>query len=155
MIIFFGLFIHSPLLAGSCVTGSILGLCTGMVFDAPPLALRDGIWGYNPALTACAVATFFKPTWQMFVLMVFASIMTQIAAAGMGKAVATAVYMPVATVPFCLAAVFLYLLHGKFMGIELADGTDERKKTDEEEAPDLEEDPKRDATRKDDCDTEL
>lgn len=117
VLIFIGLAVYEARLAVACVLGSMCGVFTALAMQADPTAVKDGIWGFNPALTACAVCTFCRPTKSMWALLVFSSVATQVLAAGMGRTCAEVFKIPSGTLPFCITATFVHRLIGNVSGI--------------------------------------
>lgn len=117
LLIIAGLAAQNCKLSGACVVGSALGLLTGMALGDLPTALRDGLCGYNPALTAAAVVVFFEPTKQSVVLIVLGSVFTQVLASGMNVPFGTALKVPDCTLPFCVAATLIFTLRDSVPGL--------------------------------------
>ncbi len=71
-IILVGIAIHSRIGAGMCLLGAIVGTAVAAIFGGPEGAIRDGLFGYNAALTAMALGGFFLVfTWRSFLYAIF------------------------------------------------------------------------------------
>jgi len=117
LLILIGLSVHDVKLATSCLTGSVVGLIVGLIFQAESSDIKAGLWGFNPALTAAAVYTFCAPSRQMCVFLVISACVTQILAASMARIFSTVLQIPIGTVPFCMVATFAFKLIGHLQGI--------------------------------------
>mmetsp|Transcript_96901 Transcript_96901/g.172482 ORF Transcript_96901/g.172482 Transcript_96901/m.172482 type:complete len:375 (+) Transcript_96901:127-1251(+) len=124
VILTLSLTVYSPLLSAFCLLGSLLGAATAAATQANPSHIASGLCGYNPALTACAVCTFFQPTKEVLVLLILSSTFTQILALGLSRA-AMMLKIPVGTLPFCIAATFTYMLLGQVRGCKTSQGNAE------------------------------
>lgn len=71
-LIVIGIAIHSRLAAGMALVGAVLAALVAVVFGGPEGAIRDGLFGYNAALTALALGGFFLVlTWRSFLYTLF------------------------------------------------------------------------------------
>ena len=76
-LIVLGIAIHSRIGAGMALIGAALAALVAVVFGAPEGAIRDGLFGYNAALTALALGGFFLVlTWQGFFYTLFGVVVT-------------------------------------------------------------------------------
>ncbi|MBN9580527.1 MAG: urea transporter [Afipia sp.] len=76
-IILAGIAIHSRVAAGMGLLGAIVGTATAAVFGGPEGAIRDGLFGYNSALTAMALGGFFLVlTWSSFFYALFGAVVS-------------------------------------------------------------------------------
>jgi len=103
-IILLGLALSSPITAILAAFGSALGCLFSMAMGTPLKPLTDGLYGYNPSLTAVAIGgMFFVPSIGSFLYATLACVMTTVlsaaTAAGLGP-----VGMPALTFPFTLAS---------------------------------------------------
>lgn len=74
-IILAGIAIHSRIGAGMCLLGAIVGTVVAAIFGGPEGAIRDGLFGYNSALTAMALGGFFLVfTWSSFFYAIFGAV---------------------------------------------------------------------------------
>jgi len=104
-------FVFSPCLAATGVLGSAIGTLTALIAcNVDQVGLVAGLHGYNPALTALAVAVFFVPTGQALVLGLGGAIATSVLSAGASAAFGGAFSSPVLTMPFCVVASFCFYL---------------------------------------------
>lgn len=76
-IIIVGMAINSRISAGMALLGAVVGTLIAVVFGGPEGAIRDGLFGYNSALTAIALGGFFLVmTWSSFFYAVFGAIIS-------------------------------------------------------------------------------
>ena len=76
-IILIGVGLHSRIAAGMGLLGAIIGTAVAALFGGPEGAIRDGLFGYNAALTAMALGGFFLVlTWNSFFYAVFGAIVS-------------------------------------------------------------------------------
>lgn len=116
IIIVLGLLCSSWKLAASTVLGSTVGLLAAMAIGANAAQIKDGLWGYDSALTAASICTFFEPTRAMMAFMVVASAGTVVLHAGIATLMARWM-VPCGTLPFCIAATLCYKMIGKVRGL--------------------------------------
>eukprot|EP00930_Biecheleria_cincta_P035065 TRINITY_DN24149_c0_g1_i1.p1 TRINITY_DN24149_c0_g1~~TRINITY_DN24149_c0_g1_i1.p1 ORF type:complete len:443 (-),score=48.71 TRINITY_DN24149_c0_g1_i1:292-1620(-) len=117
VIVIISIAVYSPMLSASCLIGSVIGLATALAIEEVPSAISAGLCGYNSALTACAIYTFFAPTKESFLLILLSSALTQVLASSLAKAAAATFQIPVGTLPFCIAATLCYMLLGNVKGL--------------------------------------
>merc|ERR1712050_809890 len=101
-----GMALCSPKASLCCLIGSITGLLVGLFLGVDGYTLYQGLYGYNPALTATAIGggIFAPASLRAFVWGIFGAAMT----AFMHGAIATFLApagLPAYTLPFCLVAV--------------------------------------------------
>lgn len=71
-IIVLAILINSRISAAMCLAGAIVGTVVAALFGGPEGAIRDGLFGYNSALTAMALGGFFLVlTWGSFLYAMF------------------------------------------------------------------------------------
>ncbi len=76
-LIVFGIAAHSRICAGMALIGAVVAAVTAVVSGAPEGAIRDGLFGYNAALTAMALGGFFLLlNWASFVYAIFGAIVS-------------------------------------------------------------------------------
>ncbi|WP_407866646.1 urea transporter [Phyllobacterium phragmitis] len=76
-LILVGIAIHSRIAAGMALIGAALAALVAAVFGGPEGAIRDGLFGYNAALTAMALGGIFLVlTWQSFAYALFGVVVT-------------------------------------------------------------------------------
>lgn len=110
-----GVLVIAALLAGSpraaawAIVGATLGAGVALLLGAPPGAVRAGLWGFSPALTAVALgATFLEPTVRGAATTLAAIAATVFVQAALARAL-TPMDLPVLTAPFVLTT-WLFLL---------------------------------------------
>jgi len=114
-----GIAAYSPAAAAAALFGSLVGVGTAVALGADGQGVKDGLWGYNPALTALAVSVFFVPGWPPLALATGGAAVTALVATRCNDLFANMLQTPALTVPFCLVASGCYLLGGRF-GLRLA-----------------------------------
>ncbi len=76
-IILVGIAINSRISAAMGLLGAVIGTVVAVIFGGPEGAIRDGLFGYNSALTAIALGGFFLVlTWHSFFYAVFGAIVS-------------------------------------------------------------------------------
>lgn len=76
-IIIVGMAINSRISATMALLGAVIGTVVAVMFGGPEGAIRDGLFGYNAALTAIALGGFFLVlTWSSFLYAVFGAIVS-------------------------------------------------------------------------------
>lgn len=76
-IILVGIAINSRISAAMALLGAVVGTVVAVLFGGPEGAIRDGLFGYNSALTAIALGGFFLVmTWSSFFYAVFGAIVS-------------------------------------------------------------------------------
>jgi urea transporter len=74
-IILVGILVHSRIAAGMALMGAIVGTVVAALFGGPEGAIRDGLFGYNSALTAMALGgVFLVFTWRSFTYAIFGAV---------------------------------------------------------------------------------
>jgi len=72
-----GIAVNSRISAGMALIGAAGAALVAVVFGGPEGAIRDGLFGYNAALTAIALGGFFLVlTWRSFVYTLFGIVVT-------------------------------------------------------------------------------
>ncbi|WP_108662142.1 urea transporter [Acuticoccus kandeliae] len=108
-LILIGIAVNSPISAGMALLGAIVAAATAVIFGAPEGAIRDGLFGYNAALTAIALGGFFLVlTWRSFLYTLFGVVL----ATWLWAAIAiflTPIGMPVLTSTFVIVTWALLL----------------------------------------------
>ena len=103
-IMLLGLAVSSPILAFMALFGSCFGAFFNMAMGSPSYPLFDGLYGYNPPLTAIAIGCmFFVPTLKNFLYTNAALMMTMVLNAAVSAAL-TPIGMPPFTFPFTLTS---------------------------------------------------
>ena len=95
--------------------GALEAVLLGLALAVPCGEIDFGLWGYNSALTATAVLTFFAPTRTAVVMAAFGVVLTVILD-GAFKQMMAPFGAPAGTLPFCAAALLLVLAQGKVAG---------------------------------------
>jgi urea transporter len=98
-----------PKLTTYLLIGSTMGFLTGLILGADPAALVIGLWGYNSALGAAAVAYFYHPSIQCFFMSILCAILSALFFACL-LSIFSVWAIPALTFPFCLGAVIIFLL---------------------------------------------
>ncbi|WP_336801909.1 urea transporter [Kaistia sp. MMO-174] len=76
-LIVIGIAVNSRISAGMALIGAAGAALVAVVFGGPEGAIRDGLFGYNAALTAIAVGGFFLVlTWRSFLYTLFGIVLT-------------------------------------------------------------------------------
>lgn len=76
-LILIGIAVNSRIAAAMALAGAALAALVAVVFGAPEGAIRDGLFGYNAALTALALGGFFLVlTWRSFLYTIFGVVVT-------------------------------------------------------------------------------
>lgn len=118
MLILLGIALYSPLAAAATLLGSVIGLGAAFLYGADAEEVQDGIWGFNPALTALAVSIFFVPLGRPFQALVCGGALATVAAfVALKAAVWGAFQSPCMTLPFCAVASGCFLLGGRVPGL--------------------------------------
>lgn len=104
-----GIGIHSRISAGMALMGAALAAFVAVIYGAPEGAIRDGLFGYNAALTAIALGGFFLVlTWRSFLFTVFGVIVTTWLWASVAIFLAP-IGMPVFTSTFVIVTWFMLI----------------------------------------------
>ncbi|CCM78544.1 urea transporter [Rhizobium mesoamericanum] len=75
--IIIGIAVHSRIGAGMALIGATLAALVAVIFGAPEGAIRDGLYGYNAALTAMALGgVFLVLTWRGLIYTLFGVVVT-------------------------------------------------------------------------------
>ena len=76
-LILVGIAVNSRISAAMALLGAAFAALVAVVFGGPEGAIRDGLFGYNAALTAIALGGFFLVlTWQSFLYTLFGIVLT-------------------------------------------------------------------------------
>lgn len=98
-----GLCVGSPLAGAAAAVGALIGLSIGWVLGAPEQAIRLGLYGFNPALTAIALASvFLVRSRAALIYSLIAAVVTAVLFASVSAALLP-IGMPALTLPFVLA----------------------------------------------------
>lgn len=117
-IILAGIAVYSPAAALATLLGSIIGIATAVAYGADGNAVKDGLWGFNPALTALSVSIFFVPLGAPYIaLAAGGAVVTALATVGFNQFVGNAIESPSLTLPFCAVASACFLLGGRLPGL--------------------------------------
>jgi len=110
-IMLLGVAISSPITAFLAVFGSSVGVIFSMAMGTPLKPLVDGLYGYNPSLTAVAVGgMFFVPSLGNLLYAALACVLTTVLSAAVAAGLAP-VGMPVLTFPFTLVS-WIFIIVG-------------------------------------------
>jgi len=76
-LIIIGIAVNSRISAGMALIGAATAALVAVIFGGPEGAIRDGLFGYNAALTAIALGGFFLVmTWRSFLYTLFGIVVT-------------------------------------------------------------------------------
>jgi len=76
-LIIIGIAVNSRISAGMALIGAAAAALVAVIFGGPEGAIRDGLFGYNAALTAIALGGFFLVmTWRSFLYTLFGVVVT-------------------------------------------------------------------------------
>lgn len=123
LLILLGAVFCSRIMAMALFFGALQAVLLSLLLGAPCAEIEFGLWGYNSALTATAVVTFFVPT-RITVLMAALGVFLTVILDGAFKQAMAPFGAPAGTLPFCFAAILLVLAQGKvpgFAAVPLAD----------------------------------
>ena len=109
--------ICSRIMASALLLGALEAILLGLLLGAPCAEIGAGLWGYNSALTATAVVTFFVPT-RVSLIMAALGVFLTVILDGAFKQVMAPFGAPAGTLPFCAAAILLVVAQGKVPGFE-------------------------------------
>ena len=115
LIMLVGTAVCSRVMALALFFGALEAVLLGLALAVPCNEIDFGLWGYNSALTATAVLTFFAPTRTAVVMAAFGVVLTVILD-GAFKQMMAPFGAPAGTLPFCAAALLLVLAQGKVAG---------------------------------------
>lgn len=108
-LIVLGIAIHSRVSAGMALLGAAVAAATAMISGGPEGAIRDGLFGYNAALTAIALGGFFLVlNWASVLYAVFGAIISTWLWASIAIFLGP-IGMPVLTSTFVLVTWFMLL----------------------------------------------
>lgn len=79
---------HTPAVAWGAVVGVIASTAAGYLVGQKPSDGEAGLWGFNGVLVGCAFPTFLECTWQMWVALIFCSMLTTWVRTGMNNVMA-------------------------------------------------------------------
>ncbi len=87
--IFWGAFeSHTPEVAWGAAVGLIASTIAGYLLEPGSKGGSQGLWGFNGILVGCAFPTFLTPTWQMWIALIFCSMLTTWVRTGMNNVMA-------------------------------------------------------------------
>lgn len=109
---------HSPLVAWGGMAGLIASTIAGWITPADKDAGAAGLWGFNGILVGCAFPTFLENSWQMWLALIFCSMLTPWVRAGMNNIMA-AWKINSLTFPFVFLTWIFLLASGMMDGISL------------------------------------
>lgn len=116
-LIVIGIAINSRSGAIMSLVGAIVGTAIAAIYGGPEGAVRDGLFGYNSALTAMALGgVFIALTWQSFLYAVFGAIISSWLWASIAIFL-TPISMPVLTSSFVLVTWLMLLGQGTFKAL--------------------------------------
>lgn len=107
----------NPMWAAMTLAGSLLGVVAALAVGADMAQVKDGLWGFNPALTALAASVFFVPGRACALLAMGGALATALLAASMSRWVSDTIQCPALTLPFCTVATAVFLLGSRVPGL--------------------------------------
>jgi len=113
-LIFTGIFCCSPVAAGLAALGSMLGSFTAGFLGADAYEIDDGIWGYNGALTALAIASYYVNSGPLFWAFACGGAIVSTLLMAKMKTLGENHQTPPLSLPFCATALGC-ILFGYFM----------------------------------------
>jgi urea transporter len=116
-LILVGIAINSRAGAVMGLVGAIVGTAVAAIYGGPEGAVRDGLFGYNSALTAMALGgVFIALTWRSFLYAVFGAVISSWLWASIALFL-TPISMPVLTSSFVLVTWLMLLGQGTFKAL--------------------------------------
>lgn len=79
---------HLPQVAWGAVVGLIASTLAGYITERGSSAGSQGLWGFNGILVGCAFPTFLTNSWQMWIALIFCSMLTTWVRTGFNKVMA-------------------------------------------------------------------
>lgn len=79
---------HVPAVAWGAVVGLVASTIAGYIMSEDKTPGEEGLWGFNGILVGCAFPTFLGNTWQMWLALVFCSMLTTWVRRGMNNVMA-------------------------------------------------------------------
>lgn len=79
---------HSPLVAYGAVVGLVASTIAGWIMSSDKGSGEAGLWGFNGILVGCAFPTFLENSWQMWIALIFCSMLTTWVRTGMNNVMA-------------------------------------------------------------------
>lgn len=67
---------HTPLVAWGALVGLVASTLAGYIMSADKESGEEGLWGFNGILVGCAFPTFLANSWQMWIALIFCSMLT-------------------------------------------------------------------------------
>lgn len=120
-VILSGLALHSPYAALAAFLGSTMGALVALASGFDSADICDGLYSFNPALTALAISVFFVPQGAKTIALLFVgSAATCLLGVGYTNLFSECIQLPAFTLPFCTAASACFLLGGRVRGLHLA-----------------------------------
>lgn len=102
-----GLLVANRRAATWCAIGSIIGLSSAFLFRQDAANALNGLYGFNPALTAIALGAVFRKSVPIAVAGAFVTFLVQLA-----LSFALQEVLPVLTAPFCITT-WIFLINWK------------------------------------------
>lgn len=79
---------HTPAVAWGAVVGLVASTIAGYIVSSDKSPGEAGLWGFNGILVGCAFPTFLASTWQMWLALIFCSMLTTWVRTGMNNVMA-------------------------------------------------------------------
>lgn len=104
---------HTPQVAWGAVVGLVASTLAGYITERGRKSGPQGLWGFNGILVGCAFPTFLTDTWQMWLALIFCSMLTTWVRTGLNNVMAPAKVNSL-TFPFVLLT-WLFLFASRIM----------------------------------------
>lgn len=92
-----------------CTFGSAAGMAMAFAFQQDPTAITNGLYGFNPALTAIALGTVFHKSTMVTIVGIIITFFIQIALVHLLSPIG----IPGLTAPFCIATWIIQIITSK------------------------------------------
>ena len=111
ILVLVGIMICSRISALAAFIGSAVGAGVAALVGCDRVAIENGMYGFNPSLTLCAMLMFYVPSYGSISIGIVASIMTVFIQLALASLMAPT-GLPFMTLPFCLAALAFIVIQG-------------------------------------------
>jgi urea transporter/Ca2+-binding EF-hand superfamily protein len=110
LLIFFAVFICTPIGAAVGLLGSALGLLVGLILQIPLDSLYAGLWGYNAVLGAMAIGgVFYAPNRRSILIGSVCGFICALAGMFLGL-IFQPLGLPIMTFPFCIVTIGFFVI---------------------------------------------
>lgn len=107
-----GIAAYSRAAAGYTLLGAAVGVLAAVLYGADMQQVKDGLWGFNPALTALSVSIFFAPSSAAAGFAAVGALLTAGVTVWMNS-IGASFDVPSLTLPFCAMATVCFLTGGR------------------------------------------